>query len=118
MRNVLLIFVLLGTLLLPAIVIAQSYSIWCAGTIGAVYVDNSGDVLFKPSWRGDWLEACSLKGTWNNVDPLTCSVWYSMLVTAYQGQKQTTMEYSSPYSACANIPTYANAAPPNYVMVN
>lgn len=118
MKHVMLVVVLLGMLVMPLMARAQSYDIWCSGTIAKVLAENDGSVLFQSSWRGDWLEACSLKGTWNNIGPLTCSVWYSLLVTAYSGQKQTTMEYSSPYSACADIPTYGNAAPPAYVMVN
>jgi hypothetical protein len=94
---------------------------WCGGTIGAVWVDHTGDLFTLPSWRGDHLRVCSVKQTLTvagrSIDQTTCLSWMAMLRQAKQAGAAVLMHYDD-VPSCAQVPTY-NAAPlPFYVMLN
>ena len=91
--------------------------LYCGGTVSRIFVDSVGDVIVLSSWRGDFTQVCSLKGSWNSIDTTTCSVWYSMLEVAYHDQKPVTIYYPSADS-CATLPTYGSSLAPEYVMLN
>ena len=59
----------------------------CQGTISRVYVDSAGNVLIYSSWRGDVTQICSVNGTSGGITSTNCSIYYSLLQTAYLDRK-------------------------------
>ena len=90
---------------------------WCVGTVDLVWVDKYGTVFTRPSWRGDHIRICNLKGDDGVTDTVTCSTWYSLLSQALRDNKPTTINYTD-IPSCAEIPVYGNAPVPYYVMLN
>jgi len=87
----------------------------CYGTVGAIYVDSSNNVLIRPSFRNDWLQICDLVDSWNGIDPVTCKSWLALATTLRVTQEQIVISYSTS-TACDALPTYAGAPPPGYIM--
>lgn len=87
----------------------------CTGTISQVYVDSAGNVLANWSWRGGVAQVCNLNGTLSSISPTNCSIYYSMLQTAYLNQKQIAVVYDSTTYTCANMPEYESAPAPSYL---
>jgi len=100
--------------LVSAAVYAQPQ--WCQGTVDRVWINHHGDVYAVPSWRGDHIRICNLKGSDGRTDTVTCSTWYSQLSQAIKDARQTIIYYENIVS-CAQIPTYESAPVPYYVML-
>lgn len=90
---------------------------WCEGTINNLWVNSSGDVLAVPSWRGDHIRFCNLKGLDGTTDAVTCSVWYASLSEALKSGRPTTVNYSFDSPVCSQIPTYGSSPIPYYIMI-
>jgi hypothetical protein len=91
-------------------------NLWCDGTLGQVYVTNSGQFLLSGSWRNDITMICHLHQTWNSIPPETCVFWYALMVTSKTNEKPVRVYYTdTPYS-CTTLPTYGASPGPGYVM--
>ncbi|MGH7867468.1 MAG: hypothetical protein ACREP9_07500 [Candidatus Dormibacteraceae bacterium] len=91
---------------------------WCSGTLFSVYMDSTGSVIIKGSWRNDHTEICNDQGTFGGIDGVTCLAWFGLAVRAQAAQSTVTVYYPN-YAGytCANLPTYGSALVPNYVMI-
>jgi hypothetical protein len=96
---------------------------WCTGTIDSVWINYTGDVFIRPSWRlGDHVRVCNVNDQTTGpngltVAPTVCLSWVSLLRSAASTAKSTVTHYSEAPS-CETIPTYANAPFPFYIMLN
>ncbi len=97
---------------------ASASTLYCAGNVVSVYVDNTGKVYIKGDWRNDWTRICDLKGELG-VDPVTCSMWTSIIDKTMTDSMSIMVTYDngSGTLACDTLPTYNNSPNPNYVMV-
>jgi len=108
LKNILLGFFLLVSL--PAF----AGNIWCAGKITGVYVGANGDVIINGDWRNGWTRVCNVKT--GSVDTVTCSLWSSYAASAVQNNLNVRLMYTGDFQ-CNNIPTYASAPAPQYLML-
>jgi hypothetical protein len=93
-------------------------TIYCSGTLDAVYVTNDGQFVLRGTWRNDYTMICNLRQTWTGVAPETCAFWYAMMVTSKTNAKAVTLYYPNSSYTCATLPTYESAPAPGYVMQN
>jgi hypothetical protein len=110
-----------GLLALLALVVIQpafAANIWCGGKVTNAYIDSSKNVIIKGTWRNDYTRICSTDGS-NGVDTVSCSLWFSIISTSMVHDKDVLLMYSDNGGTmtCANIPSYANAPGPQYVML-
>jgi hypothetical protein len=95
---------------------SYSATIWCNGSISDVLMYKGGGLMVNPSFRNDWIVICNTVEMFNDVDPMVCWGWYSLVMTAKKENKQVTIYYSHPNAAdCATLPTYSSSVPPEYV---
>lgn len=96
----------------------NSYSaVNCTGTIEYMYISNSGQVIIYPSWRMGYTQICNITQTWGNVTAETCKGWISLVLTARTSSKTIRIPYPNGSYTCLDLPTYANAPEPVYVMI-
>lgn len=94
-----------------------SASVWCTGTLSAVYLAADGSLVIQGSWRNDYTEICNDQGTFGGIDQVTCTAWYAAAVKAEAAQSKVTVFYGNDGGyTCSNLPTYANAIVPYYFM--
>jgi hypothetical protein len=98
------------------LVSAESRATHCYGTIKALYVDASSNVLILPSFRNDWVQICNSQSAWSGIDPGTCKIWIGLATTLRVTQEQAVVYYSSASLACDTIPSYGEAPAPGYIM--
>ena len=98
------------------IIASTSDATHCYGTIKALYIDASGNVLIQPSFRNDWLQICNSVSAWNSIDPITCKSWTALATTLRVTQEQSVIYYASSTLACDTIPAYGAAPAPGYLM--
>lgn len=91
-------------------------SIWCSGTINAVYLASDGSVVINGSWRGDYTEICNEQGTFGGIDQPTCLAWYAAAVSAQRAQSKVELDYPNDTYTCSNLPTYSSSIAPYYLM--
>lgn len=91
---------------------------YCDGTVANMFTDSGGGVHVLPTFRGNWIQVCNLQTTWKAVAPMTCTLWATTLTSGLLEQKTFKFYYSDPALECSAIPTYADAPPPYYVMIN
>ena len=77
-----------------------------------VYADGSVNVLHDG--RNDYTYICNTKGTWKDVDTVTCALWVAMIQSAQNNAKRVRFYYAGTGS-CAALPTYGAAPAPVYV---
>lgn len=93
-------------------------NLYCQGEVIQLYTTASGDLNIKSSWRNSYTRLCNLKGTANNIDPLTCSVWSSYLTAAMNTKKKVLIRYLPAAGVtCQTLATYSDAPPVSYVML-
>lgn len=96
----------------------QAAPLWCYGTINQFLTYSDGTVAVFPTWRNDWIHVCNLNATLNEVTPVTCAAWYSIIRTAATRQPlQTTVMFFQDGASCASLPTYSGSRAPNYIML-
>ncbi len=89
-------------------------NIYCTGKVANVYIDSSGNVVIFGKWRNDWTRICNTQ----NSDTVTCSLWASYVASAVKDNLSIKLQYNvSDGTTCENLPTYANAPNPGYVML-
>lgn len=91
-------------------------SIYCGGTVTAVYLTSDGSVVIEGSWRGDYTEICNDQGTFGGVDQVTCLSWYAAAIQAEKAQSKVLLDYEYDNYTCSSLPTYANSITPYYFM--
>ncbi len=90
---------------------------WCQGLIRHVLTDASGNVMAVPSFRGDWVQVCSISAAWKGISVDICKSWLGTLTALSLTQRTTTMFYSGD-TACNAIPSYGSAPAPGYIAIN
>ena len=102
---------------LVGLVNASASPLYCTGKIFRVFSNNSGDVYFYTTWRSDYIFACNMVSTVNNINPSVCKGWYASAVAAAQTQTSTIMFFpDTNVPSCDVMPTYTNASPVGYFM--
>lgn len=92
--------------------------LYCTGEIKRTYVTNTGDLFIYSSWRNNYSRLCNLKGTVNNIDSITCSMWGSYVTTALKDKKKVTVRFNEDSGlTCSTIQTYNDAPAVVYVML-
>ena len=89
-------------------------AVWCDGKITQFYTDSGGNFLVLPTFRGDWVQICSVQAEWKGISLETCNTWIATVMTGMSSNKTFTMVYSD-LSDCLQVPTYASAPAPAYV---
>jgi hypothetical protein len=93
----------------------------CGGTIDQTYVDWDGGLLIRPSWRGDYLRICNVRGVASGngitIDSAVCKSWLALIMLAATSGKGITIRYADA-PTCSQIPNYYSAPLPEYVMTN
>jgi hypothetical protein len=92
-------------------------TIYCQGNVVNLYVSQSGDVIFQPTYRNDYTQVCNLHGGWQGITTETCFAWYSQLMSAKIHAKNVLLQYDGVGYTCANMATYGNTPKAGYVMV-
>ncbi len=92
-------------------------TIACQGTISNLLVDSAGHVLITGTWRNAVTQICSVNGDLGTISATNCSIYYSLLETAYLNQEQITIYYDAVTYTCANLPTYASSPLPAYMIM-
>jgi len=93
-------------------------NLYCVGEITNLYVTSSGNLNVRGTWRNNYTRICNLKGTVNDIDALTCSVWSSYFTAAINNKKQVRVKYLPAAGVtCATLATYNDAPKVNYVML-
>jgi|SRR5688572_12346291 hypothetical protein len=92
-------------------------TIYCQGSVVNLYVSESGDVIFQPTYRNDYTKVCNLQGDWQGISTETCFAWYGQLMAAKIHAKNVLLQYDGIGYTCANISTYGNSPKAGYVMV-
>jgi hypothetical protein len=101
---------LLGSLVsLPAV---ADFNCEVAITRVLIYGDGSVNVLHNG--RGNYTFICNVKGTWKNIDSITCSHWIALLQNAQQQNKKAIFYYGGDGN-CASLPLYGSAPAPLYI---
>lgn len=102
---------------LVGLVDASAVNLYCTGKISRVYLSNNGDVFFHTTWRGDYIFACNMVSTVNNINPSVCKGWYASAVAAAQTQTSTIMFFpDTNVTSCDVMPDYNSASPVGYFM--
>lgn len=93
--------------------------LWCAGTLMAIYMTSDGSVEIKGTWRNEYTQICSDQGTFGGIDSVTCLSWFALAVKAQTAQVPVTVYYPDAGSyTCGNLPSYASALTPNYLLIS
>lgn len=88
----------------------------CDVTVDRLLVYADGSVNVYHSGRNDFTYICNTKGTWKDVDTVTCALWVGMLQGAQNNAKLVRFWYAGEGS-CATLPTYSAAPAPVYIGV-
>ncbi|TQV76451.1 hypothetical protein FLL45_00345 [Aliikangiella marina] len=107
--------ILLTTLLvaMPALGVNR----YCSGKIQQVWVDSSGGVLIRSTWRNDHTQICDIDSEWKGVTAEVCKTWFSLIQTISVSGEDAKVYYADA-PTCDALPTYRNAPAPGYVMLN
>lgn len=107
------------TAALPLVASAQSNTIWCAGTVRNLWIDQSGNAFVFTSWRNDYVRICNVQESAGVVTATTCLSWVALLKSAVQRSATTTIYYTGTGvpATCPQMTTYASAPIPFYVML-
>lgn len=77
-----------------------------------VYADGSVNVLH--SGRNDYTNICNVKGSWKDIDTVTCALWVGTLQSAQNNGKKAVFYYGGS-GTCATLPTYGSTPAPVYI---
>jgi len=102
-------FIAIGLLASPA-----KATVWCDGKINQFYTDSSGNFVILPTFRGDWVQICSVQAEWKGISVQTCNTWIATVISGMSGGKTFTMVYAD-LSDCLQIPSYSSAPAPSYI---
>ena len=86
----------------------------CEVTVDRLLVYAVGHVNVLHDGRNDYTYICNTKGTWKDVDTVTCALWVAMLQSAQNNAKLVQFYYAGTGS-CATLPTYSAAPAPQYI---
>lgn len=93
---------------------SHSASIYCSGKIENSYIDGSGNVTIKGTWRKNWTRICNT----SDSDVVNCSLWASYVATAVKDNLSVIVSYSANNGeTCSSLPTYNSAPKPVYLMI-
>ena len=98
----------------PKLAFARTY---CTGNVRDLYVSDIGAVIVKGNWRGTWTQMCNLNENWKGILPPTCMAWFTLLQAAQRETRPIKVQYAGDLD-CSALPTYSNAPPPGYVMLD
>jgi len=99
-------------------IISHAVVLYCKGEVKQTYVTSEGYLIIKGSWRDHYSRLCDLKGTVNNIDPLTCSMWSSYAVTAMANKKKVRVSFTADAGVtCETLATYNDTPAVRYVML-
>lgn len=96
--------------------VAQT-SLYCVGKVSNMLIFADGSLMVLPSFRGDWVQVCSVTSTWKSIPTEICDGWLTTLTSALLADRFVTINYYSSTTACSQLPTYTNAPSPGYVML-
>lgn len=109
---------LVGILAIGSCFSATAGNIYCEGSVGGLYVTNTGDVVFNGSYHTNYTQVCNLHGSWQGITTETCYAWYSQLLAARTHSQNVLLNYQTTATyTCASLPTYQDSPAPGYVMV-
>lgn len=94
---------------------SASAAIWCSGKLAGVFINSTGDVVIKGSWRNEWTRICNLNE--GPTTAVTCSLWASYAASAQQNNLSVTLRYDTGAATCSEIPSYNGAPTPVYFMM-
>ncbi|BFM10146.1 hypothetical protein R50072_02990 [Simiduia litorea] len=86
----------------------------CEVNVARVLVYGNGSVNVLHSGRNDYTYICNLKGTWKDIDTVTCSMWTSMLQST-QNNNKNAIFYFGGEGTCATLPLYGESPAPVYI---
>ncbi|WP_419227338.1 hypothetical protein [Alteromonas sp. OM2203] len=86
----------------------------CEVDVKRVLVYGNGTVNILHSGRNDYTIICNTKGTWKNIDTVTCSLWVGLLQNI-QNNNGKAVFYFAENGNCATLPTYGNSYAPQYI---
>jgi hypothetical protein len=89
-------------------------TIWCDGKITQFYTDSSGNFMILPTFRGDWVQICSVQSEWKGISTQICNTWVATVISGTLASKVFTMVYTD-LGDCLQIPSYSSAPAPAYV---
>ena len=86
----------------------------CEVTVDRVLVYADGSVNVRHNGRNDYTYICNTKGTWKDVDTVTCALWVGVLQAAHNHGKLVQFYYAGT-GFCAMLPIYSAAPAPVYI---
>lgn len=95
-----------------------SATIYCSGKVRNIYINKSGDLIVRGSWRGDYTRFCNVNGTVDNVKATTCALWASYAATALKDKIKVYISYPDSAGTCTTLAAYGNAVSPIYFMLS
>lgn len=91
-----------------------SASFSCEVMVKRVLVYGDGTVSVLHDGRNDYTYICNSKGTWKDIDTVTCALWSSMLQSAQNNGRKVVFYYYGDGS-CSVLPTYGGSLAPVYI---
>ncbi|MCX7113366.1 MAG: hypothetical protein NTX45_25310 [Proteobacteria bacterium] len=89
---------------------------WCYGKVSNLWMAANGELYVFTSWRNDYVRVCNINQNLGPVTPQNCASWLTLLRNAVTNKENTIIYYDNA-PACKDIPVYANAPVPGYVML-
>lgn len=89
-------------------------AVYCEGKISQFYTDSGGNFVILPTFRGDWVQICSVGSEWKGISLTTCNTWIATVISGMSLGKTFMIEYPD-LNDCSQIPSYSNASAPHYV---
>lgn len=86
----------------------------CEVAVSRVLVYGDGTINVLHNGRGNYTYICNVKGTWKNIDSITCSHWVALLQNAQQQKKKAIFYYGGDGS-CGSLPLYDATPAPIYI---
>lgn len=86
----------------------------CVVNVKRVLVYGDGNVNILHDGRNDFTYICNTKGTWKNIDTVTCSHWVGLLQGTQNNDTKAIFYYGG-NGSCSSLPTYGSAPAPVYI---
>lgn len=104
--------------ILLGIGVMQAQAFNCEGKITQVAISSAGTVRFTSDFAKNYTQVCSTKGTWLDIDTVTCMAWFSQLQAAFNSNTNLMIMYqdTEEYSSCENLPYHGNSLKPVWLI--